>query len=892
MKNLLAVKKLHTVFASFLTASAVSAALLCSCSEGFISDRSYLAAVEDDFRSRGELLGRAGVRLDSMPLTRSEKEAMEFLYAYMPLGDILNYPAEYYLDNFRLTEKAVMKMPWGKSVPERELRHFVLPIRVNNENLDTSRAVFYEELAPRVCGLSMKEAILEVNHWCHEKAVYQPSDSRTSSPLATVKTAYGRCGEESTLLVAALRSVAIPARQVYTPRWAHTDDNHAWVEAWADGEWHFLGACEPEPVLDLGWFNAPASRGMLMHTKVFGWYDGPEEVVSVSPNYTEINVIRNYAPESARLDVMVQDIKGAPVPGARVEYRLYNYAEFYPVAVKTADEAGRSYLTAGIGDMAVFATDGTRYGFSKVSFGKDKDVTVTLSHDADNLPGHLAFESVPPVENAVLPEVTPEQRACNDRRMAEEDSLRNAYTGTFFDIVRAEAYCAGKGFPEDAAALLVSSRGNYGEICAFLSDASSCGRLTDAVALLKSVSEKDLRDTPANVFSDHLYNTAAGEKDINVYCPRVSTELLSPYRGYFRTAVPERMRIEIAEDPSFLVRWCRDSLMLLDSISMKYVQTKPSEVWKTRVADRDSREIFFVALCRTSGIPAWKDEVTGTVRYRHDGQLYDVDFDAAEKSTPRTGVLKLGFSPIPLLENPQYYRHFTLSRLEDGTFTLLNYPETASWKSDFASGTELPAGTYALVSGARMSGGNVLVDMDFFRIEEGRTTDAELIVRDDPSQYRVIGTFNSEALYDKVPCPSRDAVCTRERKSVLSETGRGYFAVALVDYGREPVDHAMRDISAVASELEAWGRPVLVIFASEDDWRRFGSEKYSLPSTVSYGIDSDGSMRKMMMEGMDLRGEGTLPLVTVADTFNRVVFFSQGYSIGLGERLVKVSKSL
>ena len=78
----------------------------------------------------------------------------------------------------------------------------------------------------------------------------------------------GRCGEESTLLVAALRSVGIPARQVYTPRWAHTDDNHAWVEAWADGKWYFLGACEPEPVLNLGWFNAPASRGMLMHTKV------------------------------------------------------------------------------------------------------------------------------------------------------------------------------------------------------------------------------------------------------------------------------------------------------------------------------------------------------------------------------------------------------------------------------------------------------------------------------------------------------------------------------------------------------------------------------------------------------------------------------------------------
>ena len=184
----------------------------------------------------------------------------------------------------------------GKNVTDELFRHFVLPIRVNNENLDDSRKVFYGELKERVKGLSMKDAILEVNHWCHEKVVYRPSDARTSSPLASVKTAYGRCGEESTFTVAALRSVGIPARQVYTPRWAHTDDNHAWVEAWADGEWYFFGACEPEPVLNLGWFNAPASRGMLMHTKVFGRYNGPEEIMLETPNYTEINVIGNYAP--------------------------------------------------------------------------------------------------------------------------------------------------------------------------------------------------------------------------------------------------------------------------------------------------------------------------------------------------------------------------------------------------------------------------------------------------------------------------------------------------------------------------------------------------------------------------------------------------------------------
>lgn len=197
-------------------------------------------------------------------MTPEEREALTFMYAYMPIGDITDYSGDFYLKNIRSSFQARNEMPWGDSIPEDIFRHFVLPVRINNENLDESRMVFFDELKDRVKGLSLYDAVLEVNHWCHEKVIYTPSDGRTSSPLASVKTAYGRCGEESTFTVAALRSVGIPARQVYTPRWAHTDDNHAWVEAWVNGKWYFLGACEPEPVLNLGWFNGPAYRGMLM----------------------------------------------------------------------------------------------------------------------------------------------------------------------------------------------------------------------------------------------------------------------------------------------------------------------------------------------------------------------------------------------------------------------------------------------------------------------------------------------------------------------------------------------------------------------------------------------------------------------------------------------------
>lgn len=866
----------------------LAAVLLCGCEADFFSDGRYRRMVEEDFKSRKDILSAADIDLDGMNLSRKERQAMEFLYAYMPLGDIVNRSAEYYLDHYHMAEYALQTMPWGPSVPEREFRHFVLPVRVNNENLDHSREVFQAELSARVKDMSMYDAVLEVNHWCHEKAVYMPSDRRTSSPLATVKTAYGRCGEESTLLVAALRSVGIPARQVYTPRWAHTDSNHAWVEAWVDGEWFFLGACEPEPVLNLGWFNAPASRGMLMHTKVFGRYDGPEDVVRIAPDHTEINVIDNYAPESAALTVMVKDADGRLVEDVPVEFKIYNYSNFETVATINTDENGESSLTAGLGDMLVFASKDGYFGFRKVTFGKENEIDVILKYkEGDELP-HMDLDVVPPVENADLPNLTEEQKAANALRLAYEDSLRNAYVMTFHDMKTAHEFASNHGLSEDVAGLLVASRGNHDQIEAFILDANVAGRGADALNLLKSISEKDLRDTPKSVLDDHLYNTPVGADIKNVLCPRVDTELLTSYRSYFHDVVPESLADSVRNDPAYLVQWCRENLSLHDDMSLRYVQLEPARVWDTRLADKWSREIFFVAMCRSFGIPAWKDPITGTVKYEDGNGVCDVDFDAQTQMASPRGSLQMRFAGIPLLDDPKYKTHFTLSRYENGTFTLQNY--SGSWSELFREARSMDCGYYLLTSGSRMSGGNVLAEMVFFTVDEGQTTVVDLIIRDASDQLRVIGNFNSESRYIKMPSPPASE--KEGETSVLATTGRGYFAVALVDYGTEPTNHAFMDISAVSSQLEEWGRPLLVIFASEDDYMKFRSDHFDLPSTVTYGIDADGSIRKHIATEMKLDREGELPLVLIADTFNRVVFFSEGYTIGLGESLVKTSKSL
>ena len=874
----------------------LSFATLCSAQKNahFIADGDYRTKVEGDFNQKIQLIGRQFFQTDGLNASEEEIEALKFLYAYMPMADATDYSTAFHLANVRASMQAREEMDWGGQVPELLFRHFVLPLRVNNENLDLSRIVFYKELKERVRGMSMKDAILEVNHWCHERVTYQPSDGRTLSPLACVKTAIGRCGEESTFTVAALRSIGIPARQVYTPRWAHTDDNHAWVEAWADGEWYFMGACEPEPVLNLGWFNAPASRALLMHTRAFGDYNGPEEVMLRTNNFTEINLIDNYG-STGRVDFKIVDRKGKPVNGARVDFKIYNYAEFYSAVTKYADKNGRTFLTAGKGDMLVWASKDGWYGWAKASFGKDKNITIKLAQsNATFDPKKSAMQHldiVPPAEKVVMPDVSKEMAAKNKLRFAYEDSLRKAYEATFLSEAEARAL-----YPEGAN-FLMKSRGNWQTILAFLNRHDGNRRSLD---LLATLSDKDLRDMPIDILEDN-YNASSDQ-----LCPRVENEMIiTPFKQYLENAWtaemtknPDLQPQKSQGNPALLVKWVKENIRLNpDAKSLRIAQT-PVGVWRSRMTDTRSRDIFFVDLARSLGIESRKDVVTGKVQYKQAGEWIDVDFDAAEQKTAKTGTLQLTYEPTKLLDDPKYYSHFSVTRiLDNGTTHLMNFEEGqvdmgggTSWSNTFKNGTRLDVGTYMLTTGTRLANGSVLANNQLFRIDEGRTTTLPLQLRQSDTEVSVIGSFDSES---KFQLTENGKASEKDPVSILSQTGRGYFVVGILGVGQEPTNHAMRDIAKVKNDLDKWGRPFVLLFESEADAKKYQQENFgSLPENIVYGIDTNGAIRQQIAAQMKLQNGGQLPVFIIADTFNRVVFCSQGYTIGLGEQIVKVAGKL
>jgi hypothetical protein len=147
----------------------------------------------------------------------------------------------------------------------------------------------------------------------------------------------------------------------------------------------------------------------------------------------------------------------------------------------------------------------------------------------------------------------------------------------------------------------------------------------------------------------------------------------------------------------------------------------------------------------------------------------------------------------------------------------------------------------------------------------------------------VIGSFDSESKYLK------DGTET----SVLATTGRGYYIIGVLGVGQEPTNHALRDIAKLKTDFERWGGPIVLLFPDENQRQNYRAEEFgTLPSTASYGIDVDHTIQNQIVCNMHLDNKAQLPLFILADSFNRVVFVSQGYTIGLGEQLMSVVKNL
>lgn len=802
-------------------------------------------------------------------LTQEEALLCQLAYGTLPASDTATLSLDVILGYVRHALFLRENSPFCKDLPEDLFLHFVFYPRVNSENIEDCRRFFYDKIMPRVAGMDTAEAVLEINRWCCEQVTYQASNDRTESPVTAYYSGIGRCGEESTFTVTALRSVGIPARQIYVPFWAHCDDNHAWVEVFAGEKWNFLGACEPEPILNRGWFTDASSRAPLACYRRFFEFTGDsmaiEQRINQQGSCLLYNVIDHYAPASD-LTIRVCDAAGVPVPNVRVGLDVVNMAAFSGIASLVTDENGTCTVHMGHVSTHIEAWTEDSYACADLTLTGDTTITMTLAPLDPALPTQefdCFAPAATPVNRTVL---TQEQQCENNAVLARCAAIRTARINGYYlpEYDKLDA---------DWQEILHLAAGNAAELYRLWQYAAEEERPLYK-AMLLSMEAKDYRDTPAELLRTHLAQAMPFRDKPHfveeILCPRLHLEMLECWRGPIAAAFTKEQKAAFVRSPEALMRFIRENYPDGDLRYYSTLSVQPTAALKLGHADERGRRLLFVAVLRTLGVPARINTADGGAEYFRDGAYHSVTANASTASA----VLRL----IPQAgKRFVYASNYSLSRLEGRAYLPLDYLNSAD---PFTM--NLTPGDYRLLTTNRLPNGSQQCILTHFSLHENETLELPLRLRE-PAPEEMLSSGTVEHFH----------VSTAEGEAVPSETLlTGKTILVYLDVSKEPTEHILNEVIAAADELrERMGKGLRLCYVlhspAECGDPTLQKALAAVPEAEIFydSFTSDTTMlaRKLFLE------PGVWPLLLLTDATHRGYYGTCGYQVGTMELTLKLA---
>ena len=783
--------------------------------------------------------------------------ALKFLYTTMPLSDVGNYGVSSFLDYAEHGVFLWENSPYVKKMPEEIFLNYILYHRINTEEILDCRSIFYEDLKDRIQGKSMAEAAIEINYWCAEKGTYHTTDNRTIAPINVYRCGNGRCGEESTFTISALRSAGIPARQVYAPFWSHCDDNHAWVELWCDGKWYFTGACEPEPILNKGWFTNASSRAMMVHSR---WFDKivpeNEDVNGIEGNAMVLNQLRRYA-DVKEVSIRLKKPDGTPAAGTRLSLEVFNYSQFLPIAHMVTDEKGEIHVTTGKGSLHITVMQDGLWAEGAIDTRKEDILELTLKEFA--IPeGWQNFDSIAPIDTPVnTDQPTEEQKEERDRRLAEALKIRTAKVEAFIPDWKVD---------------FVDKAGENKEVCEkLMSVLTDKDRIDAKPAVLKSHVDAalHLKDAyPENIYYSYVLN------------PRVFNEVMTDYRGAIAAAFTEEEKAAFREDPKAIWSWIEENIKVCPEAEQESVYFVPTASLKIRKSSELSRHILFVAIARTLGVPARLNPMDGAMEYLMPDSVKQ-GAEAYENSKFQAVIAgKAKEARLVFIDGGltwTYNQNWSIARLEKDGYLPLEL-EDLSWENGKLA-IEADPGIYRILTGNRLPNGNVFGKSLTFSVEKGEEKTVELSFREaklnDMLEDIAILPFNLlEKDGTKVPA----ADVTRGGRKILF----------WLEVSKEPTEHILNELMEKKEAFEKYKENLLFIIKKEEDLNdpTLSRCRAALPGipvlydTFTENVNTLG--RRMYVD------PEKLPLILVTSGELNGIYATSGYNVGTADMLLRI----
>lgn len=796
-----------------------------------MSHRSFMRAVQnrmDRIRQRYPLVWQELCNV-LMDLPEPEKQYLQILYAGLDCHDIPSVKPEEMLRYVHASQRACSLLPYTKQVPSDLFYSYVLSPRVNNEWLDCSREWLFEALYPRVKDLDIMAAALEVNYWCYEKATYQPTDDRTIAPGGMCRRAYGRCGEESTLLVCALRAVGIPARQCYAPYWAHCDDNHAWVEFWTEDGWHHLGACEPEPVADRGWFLSAASKAMLIRSRV------PDP--AREEGYRIVNTTSRYA-KTTLLRVRVTE-NGQPVPGVQVRFQLINYSRIQTLYSCKTDADGIACMETGLGSLLVSASLDGIYVEKTVDLQKKSFVELQKEDGIDPCKTEEKTVCIMSVPREIIPEP---DVGCPQHldKLRQCEAVRERYVSVFYGA---------------DSRWLAKAGGNRKEIERFLT--LDVYTTAEKEALLETLTDKDFCDCTCEVLESYLRSALAWKDRYppaiwqwEILAPRVEHEMLLNIRPELEKLLAGRK----LSSPQQVLDWMEQNLRVDAEYGLTDRRGNVAGYVRNRCCPESEWDILAVQICRALGIPAALSAQTGKLSVSQETQLVTLTLKSHDQ---------------PMTEE----EHFSLSRWNGETYIPVHLNGCAICGEMAVS---LEPGAYCLVMIRRQIDGSINASFHRFLLWEHRKV--PLRMQPDLTRDKLISTPLPQISMSELTENAVDVVLrSKENPSLL----------IFLEPGKEPTEHLLQEMISLEDKFREAAVPICFLLHNpkglENPTLAMALKK--LPASAAYLYEEHSRFAVQTASGI---GDGRLPLALVVDSTRRIVYGCANYNIRTAATLLHV----
>jgi len=797
--------------------------------------------------------------------------AIKWIYANSPLSDMANYDFEIFK---ACAEHGVFlreNSPFAKDVPEGIFLNYVLHLRVNEEELCDCRKLFYDQLADRINHMSMHDAIIELNYWNAENVMYQLTDIRTISALGAYYSAYGRCGEESNFGVNAYRALGIPARQIYAPKWSHCDDNHAWIEVYCDGNWYFLGACEPEEVLNKGWFTNASSRAMLVHSRCFG-EPQDEEFISKGGMVNFVNNSKLYA-VTKKLTVVVKDEAGNRVPGAQVGFGILNYSHLFNVAIMETDANGEASLTCGLGSMNIHVKKDGIYN-EKMIFTPDVDVVEMVLKIPEVVCDQWEqFVSVAPkdqIVNGARP--TEEQKELCMKKTAAANAMREQRVADMFDEAKAKAVVEKYGYCQEIYEILYESRSHVTKLMEFLEDETFTAH--EKEKLLLTLSRKDRRDVDIEILREALALTkeySFEDEDMfyqYVVCPRVYFEPLTKNRQFILDFFTEEQKAAFRANPQEVWTYICENIGFDPEIEYRQITTSPAGALTVKNASALSKKILYVAICRALGIVSRMNPVNQLAEYYADGAFIPVE------------VLVKGDCTITFEKEDDetflYLPDFSIGQLVDGEYQTLDL-ENEKWDGNRLT-ISVTSGQYRVITDNRLPNGNIFANKYHFVLGEGETKVLKL------EKYQA----NLAEMLDNLALDEFKVYDEAGNVVLGSEITKNKAVLMWLEQGKEPTEHILNEMLDQAGDFKELSADIVFIVKSKEALEN-AKVKMVLDTFPKIKVYYDSFVPNVETLGRRMYVDfEKLPLIIITTKELNAVYACSGYNVGSGDMIVKV----